>query len=192
MFDTIKNWFKRVTPFGNSMPVQAVLYTMVIVFFLAVATHCSKAKSAELDIVSGSTIIRGPTGVIGMNLRYPNLVAGFVDVSGGFAIIGSSNWCSYTSPKYAIGQCYNSNQSVVHAQAVAHLPWNFELGIGSAHLQHADNYNSGSINFSLSLQHQIWASKYPHLYWRYQHFSNAGTHEPNVGRDMLLITYRVN
>lgn len=196
--NTIKPFLARVSPFGNALPVQIILYVMVAIFFFGLLTHCGKAKadeapaalyqsqSLQLDILAGSTVVRGPTGVLGMNLRFPGIVAHYADLSVGFDIIGQSNWCSGgTGP-----QCFNNNQAVIHAQIVAPLRWGYELGIGVAHLQHSDNYNSGSIDFSLSLQHQLWARKFPNVYWRYQHFSCAGTCSPNEGRDMLLLGYR--
>jgi hypothetical protein len=185
--DKIKPFLARISPFGNALPVQIVLYVMVGLFFAAMVTHCGKAKGAELDILTGSTVVRGYSGVIGMNVRYPRLVANYADLSVGFDIIGQSTWCSggRTGP-----QCFNNNQAAVHAQVIAPLKYNFELGIGVAKLQHVDNYNSGPINFSLSLQHTVWKSKIPQLYWRYQHFSCAGTCSPNTGRDILLLGWR--
>jgi hypothetical protein len=197
IFSTVGNWWSntvkpflaRVSPLGNPLIAQIVLYIMIALFFGALVTHCGKAKAAELDIMAGSTFVRGPTGVLGMNLRFPQIVANYADLSVGFDLIGSSNWCKsgLTGP-----QCYNNNQAVIHAQVVAPLKYGIELGIGVAHLQHEDNLNCGSVDFSLSLQHQVWKTKYPNLYWRYQHFSSAGTCSPNEGRDMFLLAWRFN
>lgn len=190
----IEPFLARVSPLGNPLLAQIVLFIMVALFFAALLTHCGKAKADEyhpqplqLEIMTGSTFVRGPTGVLAMNLRFPKIVANYADLSVGFDLIGSSNWCKggVTGP-----QCYNNNQEVVHAQVVAPLMYGLELGIGIAYMQHSDNLNSGSINNSLSLQHKLWARKWPHLYWRYQHFSNAGTMPTNEGRDMLLLAWR--
>ncbi|MGH7745077.1 MAG: acyloxyacyl hydrolase [Candidatus Dormibacteria bacterium] len=183
-------FLKRVSPLGNSLPAQIVLYAMVLLFFVGLVTRCGMAKADEVntktyqvDIMTGSTVVRGPTGVLSMNLRFPKLVANYADLSVGFALIGSSN--------YPCGTCYNNNQAILHAQVVAPLKWGFELGIGVAKIQHSDAYNSGAINFSLGMQHTIWKRLMPNLFWRYQHFSNAGTFSPNRGRDMVLVGWRI-
>lgn len=176
----LKPWLAAHSPFGNAVAVQVVLYTMVIVFFLAMLTHCGKAKAADLDIMAGSTIVRGPTGVIGMNVRFPEVVANYATLSIGFDIIGQSLYgCMHNT-------LCNNNQAVVHAQVVAPLPSKFELGIGVAHLQHADSYNCGSIDFSLSIQRPVYRDSF----LRYQHFSSAGTCSPNGGRDILMLGWR--
>lgn len=177
----------RVSPFGNPAAVQVVLYAMVALFFVAMLTHCNKAHSAELEIATGSTVVRASTGVLEMDLIFPKVIANYASLTAGFTLIGSSNWCGagQTGPT-----CYNANQAVMHLQAVAPLKFGFELGIGAAKIQHDDNMNSGAVNFNLSLEHTVWARKFPNLYWRYAHFSNAGTHSPNEGRDMLMVAYR--
>ena len=197
--DKILPLLARISPFGNPLLVQIVLYIMVAFFFFSLLTHCGRAHADEapiaqyqktdlqLDIFGGSTVVRGPTGVIAMNLRFPAVIAHYADLSVGFDIIGESTWC----PAGGTGSsCFNNNQAIVHAQVVSPLKYGFELGIGVAHIQHEDNYNSGSIDFSLSLQRQLWARKWPNAYWRYQHFSCAGTCSPNEGRDMILVGYR--
>jgi len=192
MFSNLKNWWVNTalpwlaskSPFGNPLIVQIILYAMVAVFFGAMLLKCGNAHAAELDIMGGSTVVRGPTGVMAMNVVFPRVVADYASISVGFDIIGESAWrCPDNT------EC-NNNQAIVHAQVVAPLRYNFDLGIGVAHIQHADNYNSGSIDFSLSLEHPVWQRKYPDLFWRYQHFSCAGTCSPNEGRDMLLLGWR--
>src|SRR5882757_4965890 len=104
--DKIKPFLARISPFGNAMSVQVALYVMVALFFVAMITQCGKANGAELDILAGSTVVRGPTGVIGMNVRFPRVIANYADLSVGFDIIGQSNWCSggRKGP-----QCFNNN-----------------------------------------------------------------------------------
>jgi hypothetical protein len=189
IWTTIVSKLKGITPFGNAPGVQVALYIMVAAFVIGMVTHCATAKGAELEVVTGSTVVRGPTGVLGMNLRFPGIIANYGTLNAGFDIIGQSNWCSggRTGP-----ECFNNNQAAVHVQAVAPLKFDFDLGIGVAKLQHKDNYNSGPINFSLSLEHPVWKKLWPNVFWRYQHFSCAGTCSPNEGRDMLLVAYRFN
>jgi Lipid A 3-O-deacylase (PagL) len=198
MWSKIVAWLAAHSPFGNPAAVQVVLYIMVAVFFCAMLFKCGYVKAdevsaaraqpvsaliapAELEIQFGSTIVRGPTGVMGMNLRFPDVVAHYATLNFGFNIIGQSSW------KCTNNTLCNDNQAVVMAQIVAPLPKGFELGIGVAHLQHADDFNCGPIDFSLSLEHPFF---WDNIFWRYQHYSSAGTCSPNEGRDMIEIAYR--
>jgi hypothetical protein len=166
----------NINPFGNNKPTSIALTLLVLLFIVGLSMGlCHSAKAAELDFLVGSAAVRGPTATIGMNVRSPGAIGGFADLSAGMNLIGSSNW----------GGQYNREQAVVHAQVVSHLS-KLELGIGVAHLQHDDAYNSGSINFSLSLQYPV----YKNFILRYQHFSNSGSSNPNYGRDLLYTGYR--
>jgi hypothetical protein len=185
---SFKDFLARISPFGNPGPVQVALYVMVALFFGAMLFKCGVAKSAELEIAAGSTFVRGATGALEMDVVFPKVIANYANLTAGFTLVGQSDWCHSgikTGP-----YCHNDNQAMLHLQAVAPLKFGFELGIGVAKLQHEDNYSSGGINFNLSLEHKLWARKFPNVYWRYTHFSNAGTHAPNEGRDLLLVGYR--
>ena len=170
-------WLANHSPLGNQVGVQIAVFTVIILLLLG---FCSHANAAELDIMGGSTVVRGPTGVIAMNLVFPKQIANYGNIELGLDIIGKSN---FHCPN--LSEC-NNNQAVVHAEVVAPIKYLGELGIGLAHIQHEDAYNSGSINFSLSLEHKVYKS----VYFRYQHFSNAGTTAHNEGRDMVLFGWR--
>lgn len=162
-------------PLGNKTAVKIVLITAIVCFLAGFfVTKCQGAE--RMDFVAGSAVVRGSAGAFGLNVCEVKAIANFADLCGGFLLISDSTWR---------GQ-YSDYQSMVHAQVVAHAWGGFELGIGAARLQHDDAYNSGRINFSLSLEHRI----YRNLYVRYQHLSNAGTSKPNAGRDLLLAAWR--
>jgi Lipid A 3-O-deacylase (PagL) len=162
-------------PLGNSPGVKVAIVTAILLFLSAFFVKSCRGDELHMDYLAGSAVVRGPAGAMGMLVCDERKIAGFADVCGGFYLIGDSNWNGY-----------NSYQAVVHAQVVSRLKYGFELGIGVAKIQHSDAYNSGAINFSLSLEHQI----YKNLYLRYQHFSNAGTNIPNTGRDLLFAAWR--
>jgi hypothetical protein len=159
------------SPFGNAPKVQAILVVFVILFLLGVA-KC--AHGAELEFSGGVTTLRGPTSAMGLKVIWPGAVAGRADLSCGLLLVGASDWHSH-----------NANQAIEHCQVLNHLG-RFSIGVGVAHLQNADDYNSGSVNFSLTAQAHLWSDWW--LGW--QHFSNAGTSMPNYGRDMVLLTWR--
>jgi hypothetical protein len=159
-----------IVPLGNKSKVKLVLLIAVAVFLGGF--FIKKCQGAErMDFVAGSAVVRGPAGAFGLNVCEVKAIANFADLCGGFLLVGDSTWQG----------AYSGYQAIVHGQVVAHTWGGFELGIGVAHLQHADAYNSGDIDFSLSLQRRV----YKNFYLRYQHFSNAGTSSPNQGRDII-------
>ena len=163
-------------PLGNKPAVKVVLLIAIAVFLSGFFVKKCQGAEVKMDFVAGSAVVRGATGAFGLNVCQERVIAGFADWCSGFMLIGSSTWN---------GQ-YNDFQAVVHSQVVAHTRGGFELGVGVAHIQHDDAYNSGTVNFSLSLAHRLFSN----VYVRYQHFSNAGTHMPNQGRDLLLADWR--
>lgn len=177
IWTSIKTTVAKYSPLGNAPAAQLIIFAVIIALLLG---FCTYAKASEVDILGGSTVIRGPTGVLAMDVIFPKVIGDYGNLELGLNLIGESNWHCFDG-----AEC-NNNQAVVHAEVVAPIPYLGEVGIGVAHLQHSDNYNSGSIDFSLSLEHRI----YKNVYIRYQHFSNAGTNAPNAGRDMVLIGWR--
>lgn len=163
-------------PLGNNTKVKVILLAVIGLFLCSFFVKACRGAEMKMDFVAGSALVRGNAGAFGLNVCQPRVIANFADWCNGFMLIGDSSWRGK----------HSDFQAVLHSQVVAHLWLGFELGIGVAHMQHSDEYNSGSVNFSLSLERRV----YKNFYLRYQHFSNAGTSMPNEGRDLLLSTWR--
>jgi hypothetical protein len=165
--------------FNNPKPVVYAIVVFILIFLGAFVWH--EAHGAVLEFEGGNTIVRGSTQVLGLKVVQPGVVSGIGDVGCGFLLIGTS---------HAPGGVEQQNQVFAHCQVIGNYPttkWGtFSAGLGVGALQNEDYYNSGRINFSLMLQYKLTR----HAGAAYQHISNAGTHSPNDGRDMLLATWR--
>ena len=158
-------------PFGNAPKVVAVLVVFIALWLIAPIKSC---HAAELELTGGVAVIRGNTSSLGAKLIVPNVVGDYGDLACGILLIGASTWNGN-----------NQTQAIVHCQLQTRIS-RFVFGIGPAKLQHADAYNSGGVNFSLSAQ----VRAYRDLYLGWQHFSNAGSLYPNYGRDVVTASWR--
>ena len=133
------------------------------------------ARAADLEWQGGTTVTRGLTPSLAMTVILPNVIARTSDFQAGLVLIGASRWQGRTAPNEMLVQC----QVVHHFRPV-------DFGIGLALAQNADSYNPGTLNFSLMLEHGLGNR----LSIAFRHFSNAGTHGSNIGRNLLLAGWR--
>lgn len=161
-------------PFNPRNPKTQIMVGIVLALFLAgAATTCRGEPLLQFGI--GSTIIRGQAPVIDLAVVYPQAGPADSDYVAGLTLIGESD---YRGPQ--------RNQIAWRAGIVEGFG-RFDVGIGAAILQNEDAFNSCRMQFVLSLGYRF-------LRWPVtagvQHFSNAGTCFPNVGRDMATISWR--
>lgn len=155
-------------------PKKMIKFILGFVAFLLLSIICATwGDAAELDFGYGKTVLRGQTDVAAVTVVWPNQI-GKIDLFAGTLLVGS-----YTYN----GQAYD-NQIIARAGFTAYIG-GFGSTLGVAKLQHDDRLNSGPINFNLGLSYQ-----YKHLVLAYNHVSNAGTHSPNTGRDMVIASWR--
>ena len=159
--------------FNNPPKVQIAIGLFIAAFLLFFAV--AQCHGAVLEFEAGSAIVRGPTPAIGMKVIVPGVISHVGDAACGLAIIGQSTYHYANQP----------NQIAVGCQVLANLS-RLTLGIGVAKLQNDDAYNSGTMNFNLTAQVRLTRQ----LGIAYNHFSNAGSHMPNLGRDLLVLTWR--
>jgi hypothetical protein len=62
-----------------------------------------------------------------------------------------------------------------------------EIGLGVAFLQNTDVYNGSHGNFALQIAYRF--KRWP-VTLTVRHWSNAGTVQPNLGRDFALVSWR--
>ena len=158
----------------NNPPKTQIAIGLFIAAFLFFFGY-KQCHGAVLEFEAGSAFVRGPTPAIGMKVIVPGVVSQVGDVACGLTIIGQSTYNYQAQP----------NQVAAHCQVLANLK-SLTLGIGIAKLQNADAYNSGDLNFALTAQYRITRQ----LGIAYNHFSNAGSHMPNLGRDLAMLTWR--
>jgi hypothetical protein len=158
--------------FQNPKPVIKYIL-LFLAILIATVWYATRADAAELDISYGRTLLRGPTDVASVTVLWPKQV-GDIDLYAGTILIGS----------YQYGGAPYGNNVVLRTGFTAHAK-NFGVSFGVADLQHEDRMNSGSINFNLGMEY-----RWQHAAVCYMHISNAGSHEPNLGRDMLVVSWR--
>jgi hypothetical protein len=176
MWNKISTWwtgFAPKLPFGNSPALVPLLILVVALFIAGFVKSC---HAAEFEFTGAYTALRGPASAMGAKVIVPDLIGTAADGACGFMLIGASTYEGV----------HQIPQAVAHCQLLSHVTPRFSVGIGLAKLQHADAYNSGAINFSLELEYRVWRQ----IYVGWQHFSNSGTSDPNLGRDLPFIAVR--
>ena len=177
MWDKVKQywkasieWVRRIT----SNPGKAQLGILVFILLLlgGFATQCRAEPVMQFE--GGSTIVRGYTPAIGLTIIWPEAGPLDADFQCGIQLVGTSEYRSD-----------NPNQAAVQCLVVDGYK-KLDLGIGVVALQNTDDYNGSHANFSLMAGYRF-TDKFGVIY---RHWSNAGSVDPNLGRDMLLVTYR--
>lgn len=161
-------------PFNPRSPKTQALVAIVLgLFLLGAATTCRGAEP-ELQFGIGSAWLRGPAPAIDMAVVYPKAGPGDADYVLGVTLVGESKYYARTQP----------NQIFWRAQIIEGFG-KFDVGIGIAVKQNDDGYNTGPLQFALSIGYRFGRVAAQEL-----HFSNSGTRYPNAGRDLALVAWR--
>ena len=156
-------------------PPKMVKFILLFVgILIASIWFATRGDAAELEAGYGRTVLRGKTDVAAMTVIWPNQI-GRIDLFAGTLLVGSYSYD---------GKAYD-NQIMLRGGFTANVGRHFGTTFGVVKLQHDDRLNSGPINFNLGL-----TARYKNLTASYLHVSNAGTHSPNTGRDMLILGWR--
>lgn len=158
----------------HDLGVRWALLLFVAILLAAFGTQCRKAEDADLHFEAGSTIARGETPVLGLVVAYPGPLD--TSIEGGFTLIGSSTY----------GGEHQSSNIALHVAIVDGFG-PVDVGLGVATMQNEDAYNSGDIQFMPFIRWWITDQLYLVLD---RHFSNAGSRDDNLGRDMALLGWR--
>lgn len=155
-------------PFNPGSKTARYVAVFVSLCILAWATTC---HSEGVAVSFGSTALRGPTGVLQVEWQWPAFEGRDGHWETGITMIGPSNYNKADWPNsFAWDATYVDGFGPV------------DIGIGPAYLQNTDAYNHGGANFHLLLGYH-----YGKWFVRFNHFSNAGSKSPNLGRDMVLV-----
>jgi hypothetical protein len=149
--------------------VAIVIFVALFMFLLS-----KEARSEEIYVDAGSTVVRGYTPTIGLNLAWKEQGPKNTDYELGFKLIGDSEFKGEDQ----------SNQFVVHGMLVD--GWkNAEMGVGFAYFNVESDYNC---QFTFSMLARYRFTQRIHAQWH--HFSTAGSCKPNYGRDLLTLGWR--
>jgi hypothetical protein len=169
-------WNMKWFPTDNPVPAKRALALIIFGFIAFFAINY--ARAAEVEIMGGGAAIRASTSWMGMKVIAPDIAGEGGDVGCGFRIIGASIY----------HDTWAAPQVVVDCQVFARMEDRVKIGVGIARLQHADPFNClapGGINFSLSAQGRVWEQ----LWIGWFHQSSAGSCEPNLGRDLIGVSW---
>jgi hypothetical protein len=158
--------------FRNPRAVVILIGIFLIAFLASLATKC-RAETATFEV--GRAIIHGETPAIGLNITFGEQYGVGHDLQDfnyqcGLLLIGANG--------------PNSNQIAAQCLVVDGFG-RFDLGLGLAALQNSDQWNSGRVNFALMARYRFTER----MSLTYRHISNAGTHLPNIGRDMIFAAW---
>lgn len=163
-------------PFNTGKKAVQIAVSIVIVTLVAaLATQCAYAEPYA-QFGYGRTLLKGTADALDLSVRYPDAGPGDADYAVGVTFIG---------PSQLYGQDQPANFAW-RAEVIDGFGY-FDVGFGLAVMQNEDIYNSGRMNFVLSLGYRF--QRLP-ITVTLRHFSNGSTSRPNKGRDALLIALR--
>lgn len=143
----------------------------VAICILAWATTC---HGEGINVSAGSAVLRGPTAALQVEWAWPAFEGRDAHWETGITMVGSSTYSAYNATEWS--NTFFWNATFVDGFGPV------DVGIGPAYAQNTDAYNHEGANFHLMLGYH-----YKRWFVRYNHFSNAGSKAPNLGRDLVLV-----
>lgn len=189
-FSKIATWFGTKTPwlFNLSPAASLGVLTLIglIVLGMANCAHASESLPAGSDTTQGpwvdfqvgSAVIRGYTPAIGIEGNFPLPITRFKSyVEVGMLDVGTSNF----------NGVHYENNLIWRSVFLVNVVGGLDAGIGASYMDNPYPYNGTKTNAALELAYRF---KSVPLTLKYEHFSDAGSVEPNYGRDILFVSYR--
>jgi len=167
----IWNYIRQLVGNGKSATIG------IFVFILVLSLVFAKCHAAEVDILAGSSFgTEGYGPVLGLDVKFPLSPNPGVSIVAGTDLWGSTTYHGFNVPN--------------------NWDWHMELegckgrfcaGIGPAFVQRVDAINGAHTNYYLGLSFKATSR----LTMVLGHLSDAGTSNPNVGRQYLSFSYRL-
>ena len=158
---------------GNGKAATIGIFAFIVVLCLCFA----RCHAAEIDVAAGSSFGNagyGPT----LNLEVKQTLQSNPGVS---VFAGTDLWGSTTHK----GQTVLSNWDW-HV-GIEGCKWRFCASIGPDFVQRVDALNGAHTNFHLGLSFKIT----DRFSIQVAHISDAGTSNPNIGRQALMLSYKL-
>ena len=138
---------------------------------------CRCAQAEEVDLLAGSSFGTEGTGpVLGLEFKAP-----FAKNPGLSAIFGTHLWGSTAYDKKIVPNNWDWHGGIETCRG------RFCASLGAAFVQRVDAINGAHTNYFLGLSFRINSR----LSLLLGHLSDAGTTSPNVGRQGLFLSYRL-
>jgi hypothetical protein len=165
-------WLRTLVGNGKAATIGIFVFIAILAILFA---RCSTA--AEIDIHGGSSFgAEGAGPVLGLSVLEPLATNPGVSVGAGTDLWGSTSFHGEFVP----------NNWDWHA-IIEGCKWRICASIGPAYVQRIDAINGAHTDYYLGLKFKATNR----LSFVLGHISDAGTTNPNIGRQMLSIQYRL-
>jgi hypothetical protein len=138
---------------------------------ICIAAWATKCHGEGIAVSVGSAVLRGPTPALQVEWQWPAFEHRDAHWETGITMMGSSTF-----------RGDNQTNSFAWDATFVDGFGPVDIGIGPAYVQNTDVYNHEGANYHLMLGYH-----YKRWFVRYNHFSNAGSKQPNLGRDLVLV-----
>jgi hypothetical protein len=153
---------------------KGAVYAIVAFVIVLLLLFSIRSEGSELQVEGGAAVLRGYTPTIGLSIQWPDKGPAGTDYELGFLLIGDGD---YNGVEFG-------NQVTWYA-----MLWDgyrgVELGLGGAYTT-VENPFACQATFSLGAR---WRPT-DRISAQWRHFSSAGSCQPNVGRDLLTLSWR--
>ncbi|MGH7743927.1 MAG: hypothetical protein ACREQ5_03790 [Candidatus Dormibacteria bacterium] len=158
---------------GNSKPATIGILVFILIL-IVLASRCSVAKGAEVDLRPGVSFGHSSGPVLG--LRYLQPIAG---LHGANVYVGTLLW----------GTTATEANNWSWEGGLRACRWSLCASLGAAYLQRIDALNGAHTNFNLELSYLLNWHRVSSI--DVSHLSDAGTTPINVGRQAALVSIRL-
>lgn len=163
-----------------NLNLKTTIAVLSLVGLLILGMIIPKCHAAPLDapyaqVSGGAAVIRGTAPVIDLTFTEPATVLRGAYWQESLTVIGTSTFRGQDVP----------NNFAARGLFVDGFG-DFDVGLGLSWMQNPGPYNGSNINFNLQLAYRLPFG----ATLTYTHMSNAGSKEPNLGRDIVLVGWR--
>lgn len=164
------SYLRQLVGNGKAATIGIFIFIAILLFFFY-----RPAKGAEVDVRAGSSFGAQGTGpVLGLGIKS--------SIQPGLNVIaGTDLWGSTTYRGSIVPSNWSWNAGIQGCK------WKICADIGPAYVQRVDAINGAHTNFHLGISLQL-SSRCSIILG---HISDAGTTDPNVGRQALTFSYKL-
>lgn len=160
---------------------KTLISALALVALLALGMIIPQCHAAPLDapyvqLGAGSAIVRGYAPVIDLTFTEPASQLRHAFWQESLTVIGTSTYNGHPVPN-------NFALRGLFVDGFGRL----DIGLGVSWMQNPFPYNGSPVNFNLQLDYRF---KLLPVTVTYTHMSNAGSRLPNLGRDLVLLSWR--
>lgn len=169
--NTVWAYIRQLVGNGKAATIGILLFIIILAILAFRPTH-----AAELDFSAGSSFgAEGYGPVLGLEFKQP------VKPNVGLSVLaGTDLWGSTTYKGETVANNWDWHTGLEACR------WHVCASLGAAYVQRVDVINGAHTNYRLGLSWQIT----DRLALVLGHLSDAGTSDPNIGRQALSISYR--